>query len=114
MATSNQTTGKASSTIKVGGDTPPVQKNGVDEPGVSAQERKAETILASEARPLEQEIVSDPNGETEEQFLNRLMLIQREGGWGNGLTPHIMARIRKIKGVDEPHDAQQKNEKVKD
>lgn len=102
----------ATDTIKVGGNHAPVEKSGVDEPGVSAEERKAETILASEARPLEQEIVSDPNAESEVQFLNRLMLIQREGGWGSHLTPTIMARIRKVTGVPEPQDKEREKKEV--
>lgn len=74
----------------------------MDEPGVSAKEMEAETIIASEARPLESEISLDPNAETETQFLNRWLLIQREGGWGSHLNAPIMERIKKINGIETP------------
>lgn len=91
---------KASDTIKVGGDKPEQKVSGADEPEVTAQERKAETIMASEAQPLESEIAVNSDGETETQFLRRLMLIQREGGWGRHLDGVILERIEKLNGVE--------------
>lgn len=100
----SEDTPKASDVLNVGGDAPPIQGES-NEPYVSGKDAKAERILASEARPLESEIVSNPGGESEVQFLQRLMLIQREGGWGSHLNEPIMARINLINGVDPKKNA---------
>ncbi len=92
-------TQKASDIIHVGGDKPQTVVEGSDEPNVTAQEAKAERILASEARPLEQEVyASNPGGESETQFLERIMLMMRQGGWGRHLDKPIMERIKLING----------------